>query len=107
MSFDARLAVLGKHAGYDREDITIDNTVGGKGFTASKLVTQVRPKRIFCTIESGQIRYTYDGTPPTTTLGHVLNPYDTLIVEGIKNMINFRAIRTGTTSGKIVATYER
>ena len=108
MSFDARLTVIGKHVAYDTETITIDNTVGGKGFTASKLTTTPKPKRVFITTEGGQMRYYYDGTAPTTTAGHILNPIvNTLMIEGIKNLEQFRAIRTAATSGKLVVTYER
>ena len=107
MSFDARLSVIGKHAGYDREDITVDNTVGGVGFNVIKLNTTKPPKRIHITVETAQCRFTYDTTAPTTSLGHPLNPFDTLYVEGLKNMKNFRAIRTGTTSAKLVCSYER
>lgn len=106
MSFDARLTVIGKHKGYDREDITVDNTSGGVGLTTSKLTTTPRPKRVFITSETASMRYTYDGTAPTSSLGHLLLPTDTLIIEGIENMTNFRAIRTGT-SGKLCVTYER
>ena len=107
MSFDARLSVIGKHKGYDREDVTVDNTVGGVGFDATKLNTIEPPKRIYITVESAQCRFTYDGTAPTDELGHPLNPFDTLYVEGLKNMKNFRAIRTGDNSSKLVCTYER
>ena len=107
MSFDARFAVIGKHKGYDREDITVDNTVGGVGFTAAKLNTQVPPKRIYITVETAQCRFLYDGTAPTSTKGHPLNPFDTLYIEGLQNMQNFRAIKTGITSAKLICTYER
>ena len=106
MSFDARFAVIGKHKGTDREDITVDNTVGGVGFTASKLATQTPPKRIYITVETAQCRFTYCGTAPTNELGHPLNPFDTLYIEGLVNMKNFRAIRTGDNSAKLVCTYE-
>jgi len=106
MSFDARLAVIGKHKGYDREDITVGDTVGGVGFTASKLNTAVPPKRIYITVETAQCRFTYDGTAPLLDLGHPLNPFDTLYIEGLKNMKNFRAIKTGLNDSKLVCTYE-
>jgi len=106
MSFDARLSVIGKHKGYDREDITVDNAVGGVGFTAAKLNTQTPPKRIYITVETAQCRFTYDGTAPLTTLGHPLNPFDTLYITGLQNMKNFRAIKTGTNNSKLVCTYE-
>lgn len=104
---DARLTVIGKYVGFDREDITVDNTEGGVSLTLTKLETTPRPKRVFITVESAQCRYCYDSTVPTSTLGHILNPNDNLFIEGYHNMKNFRAIRTGTTSGKICVTYER
>ena len=107
MSFDARFAVIGKHKGYDREDITVDDTVGGVGFDKDILATIVPPKRVYITAETAQCRFCYDTTAPTSTLGHPLNPFDTMYVEGLQNMKNFRAIRTGTTSAKIICTFER
>ena len=106
MSHDARLTIIGKLAGYDYESITIDNTSGGIGFTASKLTTTPRPKRLYITAETAQMRYRYDGTAPTAIEGHILNPSDILTIEGIHNMNNFKAIRTGATSGVIKVTYE-
>ncbi len=106
MSYDARLSIIGKYVGYDREDIVVDNTVGGVGFTLSKLNTSPSPKRVYITVEDAQCRFTYDGTAPTASLGHILNPFDTLYVEGLKNMKNFKAIRTGASSAKLICTYE-
>ena len=107
MSFDARLSVIGKHKGYTREDITVDATVGGVGFDVDKLNTQVPPKRIYITVEDAQCRFCYDGTAPLVDLGHPLNPFDTLYIEGLKNMKNFRAIKTGLNDCKLVCSYER
>ena len=106
MSFDARLSIIGKHKGYDYEELTIDATVGGKGFTTSKLATQPSPKRIYITVETAQCRFCYDNTAPTSSVGHPLNPFDTLYIEGLQNMKNFRAIRTGNNNAKLVCTYE-
>ena len=106
MSFDARLAVIGKHKGYDFETITVDATVGGVGFDVDKLNTQTPPKRIYITVEDAQCRFTYDGTAPLAVLGHPLNPFDTLYIEGLKNMQNFRAIKTGLNDSELVCTYE-
>lgn len=104
---DARQSVIGKHLGYDREDITVDNTSGGVSLDATILATEPRPKRAYITVEDAQIRFTYDGTSPTSSLGHILNPMDSLYIEGVGNMSLFRAIRTGGTSGSLCVTYER
>ena len=87
MSYDARFAVIGKHKGYDYEELTIGDTAGGIGFTKSILNAQVPPKRVYITAETAQCRFTYDGvTAPTTTVGHPFNPFDTMYVEGIQNI---------------------
>ena len=105
MSFDQRFAVIGKYKGYDREDITVSTTA--IGFTASKLITKPPPKRAVMTLEGATIRYTYDGTDPTTDLGHQMFIGDILIIEGTENLNKFKAIRDGTVNGKLVATFER
>ncbi len=106
MSYDARQTVIGKLSGYDYESITVDNTSGGVGFTVGKLTTTPRPKRVYISVETAQVRYRYDGTAPIATEGHILNPMDILTISGIHNMNNFKAIRTGATSGVLKVTYE-
>jgi len=104
---DQRQYVIGKLEGYDTEEITIDNTVGGVGLTAAKLNSTPKPKEAFIFCETAQLRYYYDGTAPTTSSGFPLNPYDSIRIKGILNMENFKAIRTGATSAKITVCYER
>ena len=92
------------------ESLTINNTAGGVGFTS----TYTRDGYIYAEraivgpIEGGQIRYTLDGsTAPTTTVGSLLEIGDVLIIEGASNIQNFKAIRTGSTSGTAFVEYER
>ena len=105
MSFDARFAVTGKHKGYNYESITV--TDAPIGFTASILLTSPPPKRALITAETAQLRYRYDGTDPASDEGHPLNPMDVLVLEGVKNLKNFKAIRTGDTSAVLKVTFER
>ena len=107
MSFDARLSVIGKYKGYDYEEITVSNAGAGIGFTKSKLETEKPPKRIYVTVETAQCRFKYNGAAPTITAGHPLNPFDQIYIEGIPNMKNFLAIRTGDNDSKLKCTYER
>ena len=103
---DQRLAVVGKYKAYNYESITVTDTA--IGLTASILNTTIKPKRAFLTIETAQLRYRYDGTDPTDTEGHILNPVvNYLIIEGWHNLNNFKAIRTGAISGVIKVSYER
>ena len=86
-------------------------TVGASaiGFTSTTITpSSGRPAdRAFVTGETAQVRYTYDGTTPTSTVGHILDIGDILVIEGIVNVQNFKAIRTTGTSGSIVCTYDR
>lgn len=93
--------------GFAHESITIDSTSGGKGFTLATYTASSGVARALITAETAQMRYTYDGTAPTTTVGHLLEVGDVLIVEGRMNIDAFRAIRTGGSSGAITVTYER
>jgi hypothetical protein len=58
-------------------------------------------------LELGQVRYRYDGTDPSSTVGHLLEIGQTLVLEGAANIAQFKAIRTGGTSGSLPVTYER
>lgn len=52
-----------------------------------------------CRLETAQVRYTVNGTTPTTTVGTQLEIGDTVILNGTDILRLFRAIRTGGTSG--------
>ena len=86
----------------DYEALTIADTAGGIALTAAKYGTCIRA---FITVETAQIRWTIDGTAPTTTVGHLGNVYDVIDLTSAEDIVAFRAIRTGATSGVIHATY--
>ena len=54
---------------YAYEAVTIDDTSGGITLTEA---TYDKAYHAYCTLEDGQIRFTVDGTAPTTTVGHIL-----------------------------------
>lgn len=105
------------------EQITVDNTSGGKGFTASKYQSVdisgagkplINANVVLVTLEgtagTNDIRWTIDGTAPTTTVGHLLRAGDIengnpIVIRGRSNIAKFRAIRTGGTSGLISCTF--
>jgi hypothetical protein len=89
------------------EDISIDNTAGGVILTASK-VNGAGVIMATVTIETAQIRYKTDSavTLLAGSIGHVGNIGDVIEIWGNKDMLNFKAIRTGSTSGKIAVTYQ-
>ena len=84
------------------ETVTIDNTAGGVALTAAKYVTCIKA---LISVETAQIRFTVDGTAPTTTVGHILNSGDVLSLTSNEDIAAFKAIRTGTSSGTIQVTY--
>ena len=99
---------------FARETLTVDNTAGGVGFTVATIVptttatTNVNPAGVaHLTLETAQIRYTLDGTAPTTTVGHLMNAGDILLIEGIANVAAFKAIRTGGTNGSLQCSFGR
>lgn len=62
--------------------------------------------RAVLTLAGGVVRYRYDGSNPTASVGHLLHHGDTVVVEGIVNVKNFKAIRAGDVSGTLSVTYE-
>src|SRR3990167_10688001 len=90
------------------ESLTIDNTTGGVGFTAATIaVGPVRAGTARFRLETAQVRYTVDGTAPTTTVGTIVNIGEEVWIRGAANVAAFRAIRTGGSSGEAFVTYYR
>lgn len=92
------------------EQVTINNTAGGVGFTALKLSpngsgTDPQATSASCRLETAQIRYTVDGTAPTTAVGTLLEVGDPLLISGNDLLRAFRGIRTGASSGVLDCTY--
>lgn len=59
----------------------------------------------YCRLETAEIRYTIDGTTPTSTIGTLLEIGEGLSLTGNDALNNFRAIRTGGSSGKLNCNY--
>lgn len=90
----------------DRESITIADTA--IGFTASKITPTTNKdviRQAVCTVETAQIRFTVDGTTPTVSIGHPVEAGEAFTINGYDDIVAFRAIRTGGTSGLIQVTY--
>ncbi len=102
---DARQHVIGKLIPYDFETITVAATA--IGLTASKLSSDPKPKQVILTLETASIRYRIDGSNPTSSVGHLMNARASLVLEGFSQLNNFKAIRTGGTSGSFSVTYLR
>lgn len=91
------------------ENITVSNTP--IGFTANNILPIAgnyigkNCKRVFCTVETDEIRFTTDGTAPSATVGHLLRVNDTLELNNESDIRNFRAHRV-TTDANLIVTYK-
>lgn len=102
---DARQHIVGKLVPFDFEQITV--AVTAIGLTASKIESTPKPKKVIITCETAQFRYRIDGSDPTASVGHIVNPMDSLVLEGYSQLNNFKAIRVGGTSATVFVTYLR
>nr|QNO41555.1 hypothetical protein MPGNBCFJ_00019 [Methanosarcinales archaeon ANME-2c ERB4]QNO42069.1 hypothetical protein NIICAKKE_00019 [Methanosarcinales archaeon ANME-2c ERB4]QNO42284.1 hypothetical protein OEDCDHIP_00001 [Methanosarcinales archaeon ANME-2c ERB4]QNO42439.1 hypothetical protein ADMFNEEM_00005 [Methanosarcinales archaeon ANME-2c ERB4]QNO42689.1 hypothetical protein GKPKHNMI_00011 [Methanosarcinales archaeon ANME-2c ERB4] len=85
---------------FDYESITVaDSAIGG---TAA---TYLEATRAEMTLETAQIRFRVDGTNPTSSEGHLVEVSDVIILNSAAQIANFKAIRTGATSGVLKVTY--
>lgn len=83
------------------ESITVADTA--IGLTSTNL--DWTKTTAFCTVETSQIRFLYDGTTPTASVGHVANVGDAINLESYEELRNFKAIRTGAASGVLRCSY--
>jgi len=82
------------------ESITVaDTAIGG---TAG---TYAHATRAEMTLETEQIRVRVDGTAPASDEGHLVEVGDAIILDSAAQIANFKAIRTGASSGTLKVTY--
>jgi len=60
--------------------------------------------RALLTVEGSSARYNYDGSTPTSSVGHMVNSGDVIQILGANNLQQFNVISLGTTTFMI--TYE-
>ena len=93
--------------GFNFETLTVaDSAVGLSSDKYRSLNDGNAHIQAHITITGGAVRYRYDDTNPTATVGHILSSGDTLIVSGTNNVNRIRFIRMGSTSGTLSVTYE-
>lgn len=88
------------------EQITVATTA--IGFTAATIQAGNGHPQVTlasCRLETAQVRFTVDGTTPTSTVGTLLEIGDWLTLSSPDLVANFLAIRTGGTSGQLNCTY--
>lgn len=92
---------------FTTEQITVDATVGGVRLTITNVVSTPPAQSATITVETAQIRWTKDGTAPTSTTGHLANVGSVIYLDHASDLWNFRAIRTSSTSATIQVSYHR
>lgn len=105
------LSVTLSAAFYDFEQITVDATAGGKGFTAAKITPSNKPVMTYasCRLRTAEISY-LDVDPAqtavTSSVGALLEPGEIITFTNREDLLNFRAIRTGASSGQLDCHYK-
>lgn len=69
----------------------------------------IPPTSVVITCDDGTIRCRWDGTAPTSTTGHRLNPGGMITLDSRPDMVRFQAIRddTETSAASVSVTYSR
>ena len=85
-------------AAYAYESITVSSAA--IGFTAAKIALAESlygrdVDHVVCTVETNPLRYTVDGTTPTSTVGHLMADKDVFVIDK-DDVPKFKAIRTGS-----------
>lgn len=66
---------------------------------------------LFCTVETDSIRFTYDGTTVTRSVGHPVSAststFASFIVYGYSNVRNLQMIGAGAASATVQCTFEK
>lgn len=106
---------IGSRPVYGSETISVDNTSGGVGVTATKLIKAAsdnypseftKVKSALFTVETAEIRVNFDPavTVTATTNGHLFQVGDNFTVDGYDNILRLKMIRTGSTAS-VKVTY--
>ena len=84
-----------------RQRLTVANAGGGVGLPS----IPAGAMSAVCTLETAQIRFTLDGTAPTSSAGKLLEVGQTLTLESREELTGFLGIRTGGSSGVLDIEY--
>lgn len=90
-------------------DEAISVTDTAVGFTAATYAPTDAPGAVkaLVTVETAAVRMRIDGSTATSTVGHLLDPGDSVVIEGTDSIINASFVRDTSTSGAIHVTYFR
>lgn len=94
---------------YNTVQLTIDSTAAGIGFTSTDILIgsghpQVNSASCVSNSSGGEFRYRVDGTAPTTSVGIPVPAGGALTFTNTSALLNFKGIRTGSTSAVLNCT---
>ena len=93
---------------YANYTVTVSTTA--LGFPAATLTPDAAttPKRAYCTVDStNNLRYTYNGTTPSASVGHRGAAGTNFEIYGSGNMGRLRFIREGASDSAVSCTLEK
>lgn len=95
----------GQYVAFAHEELTVTNAV--KVLTAATYKVGDRyAQAAFITVEDADVRYTYDGTTPSATVGHLLTQGSSITLAGYHDISTFKAYRSAAVDGTLHVTYE-
>jgi hypothetical protein len=83
------------------QSLTVDATAGGVALPS----IPAGAREAYITVETAPFRFTYDGTAPTASVGHLKVDTDEFVLKGRNVMKKFRAFRTTGVSSVLRITY--
>lgn len=97
--------IVGNYTAFGYEALTVSTTA--LALSASEYISGDRKAQVaHITVESNPVNYTYEGTTPTSSVGHNLTAGSTLTLSGYANIAAFRVIRSGGADATVKITYE-
>ena len=75
-------------------------------FTGISAANVLASSRIWLTVNSNAVRIRYDGTAPTTSVGHRLTAGNDVLLSGSNVLALFEIIRDGSTDAEVFVTLE-
>lgn len=87
-----------------QEQITVANTA--IGLTVANITPdgQMQATQAVCSLEGAEIRFSVDGSTPTTTVGHLAEIGERFTFNGHDTLVKLLMIRTGSVSGTMTCT---
>ena len=79
-------------------------TVGSSVVTLTSSVYGTLNQAVL-SVAGANIRFTVDGTTPTTSVGHILYDQDEVELESAEEVIGFQAIRDDSTDAELACSY--